>query len=72
MTYGDISQSEAAGTTTVVNWLYKQTNFLYKQSVYILLVGKLIVRGRSFDSEGGGSLALFGNKYSGLENAGNK
>ena len=28
------------------------------------------VRGRPFDSEGG--LALFGNKYSDLENAGNK
>ena len=30
-----------------------------------------IIRGRPFDSEGGG-LALFGNKYSDLENAGNK
>ena len=31
-----------------------------------------ISRGRPFDSEGGGGLALFGNKYSDLENAGNK
>ena len=30
------------------------------------------LRGRPFDSEGGGGLALFGNKYSDLENAGNK
>ena len=30
-----------------------------------------MIRGRPFDSEGGG-LALFGNKYSDLENAGNK
>ena len=33
-----------------------------------------LVRGRPFDSEGGGGggLALFGNKYSDLENDGNK
>ena len=32
------------------------------------------IKGRPFDSEGGGGggLALFGNKYSDLENAGNK
>ena len=28
------------------------------------------MRGRPFDSEGGGGLALFGHKYSDLENAG--
>ena len=30
------------------------------------------LRGRPFNSEGGGGLALLGNKYSDLENAGNK
>ena len=30
------------------------------------------VRGRPFDSEGAGGLALSGNKYSDLENDGNK
>ena len=31
-----------------------------------------VFRGRPFDSEGGGGLTLFGNKYSDLDNAGNK
>ena len=31
-----------------------------------------LLRGRPFDSEGVGLVALFGNKYSDFENAGNK
>ena len=33
---------------------------------------QIAAKGRPFDSEGGGGLALFGNKFSDLENAGNK
>ena len=32
----------------------------------------MVIRGRTFDSEGRGGLACFGNKYFDLENAENK
>ena len=49
-------------------WLSRDVPRFQSYGMYI----SQLVRGRPFDSEGGGGLALFGNKYSDLENAGNK
>ena len=49
----------------------EEAGYMYDISSPDVRHGEL--RGRPFDSEGGGGgLALFGNKYSDLENAGNK